>query len=206
MVVVILTPYCAWNFIFIINWSYWFTTLDLLEITHIQYALNGDPGGYFDTHTLSNVFILGIQVALSSGVFFVSSAATAQITSLFISSSLGIIGFLYLVIGTTVITFMTVLLAVPETKVRSVLPLAKEEAVIKLIACQYLLSYLQLLWFVFQNFLQGISLERMDELFEKPWLERVNIKFYLRYYVIIIEAVCIRRAFEVQSSKNELEY
>ncbi len=59
---------------------------------------------------------------------------------------------------------------------------------------------------MFQIFLQGISLERMDELFEKPWLERVNIKFYLRYYVIIIEAVCIRRAFEVQSSKNELEY
>ena len=64
---------------------------------------------------------LGIQVSLSSGVLFLSAATAIQITSLFISSSPGIIGYLYLVIGTTVIAFMIVLLAVPETKVRGVL-------------------------------------------------------------------------------------
>ncbi len=69
---------------------------------------------------MSEDFYSGIQVALSSGSFFLSAAVNAQITSLFINSSLGIIGYLYLVIGATVVAFVIVLLTVPETKVLSI--------------------------------------------------------------------------------------
>ena len=29
-------------------------------------------------------------------------------------------------------------------------------------------------------FLQGVSLEEMEQLFDKPWLKRINLFYYLR--------------------------
>ncbi len=37
------------------------------------------------------------------------------------------------------------------------------------------------------NFVQGVSLERIDDLFAKPWMERVNVKLYLR----LVYNICI---------------
>ncbi len=54
---------------------------------------------------------------MTSVIYFVVAAAVAQIASVFFSSSLGIIGFLYLVNAFTAVAFFFILLAIPETKV-----------------------------------------------------------------------------------------
>lgn len=70
-----------------------------------------------DDFLFSNLF-LGFKVAVSSGAYFATAALSTQITSIVINSVLGIVGYLYGVIGLTIISFVIVLLALPETKVR----------------------------------------------------------------------------------------
>ena len=63
------------------------------------------------------VLRIAFNVAISCGVFWIFSAATAQVTAVIIDSPLGIAGYLYIVIGCTVASFIVVLFTVPETKV-----------------------------------------------------------------------------------------
>ena len=58
-------------------------------------------------------------MAISTGIYYIFGALTAQVTAVIIDSPLGIAGYLYIVIGCTFASFFVVLLTVPETKVTS---------------------------------------------------------------------------------------
>ena len=51
---------------------------------------------------------------------------------------------------------------------------------------------LLLMYFIISP-MQGESLERIEELFSKPWLQRINLPYYLRYIQ------CMRNAQEIHS-------
>ena len=54
--------------------------------------------------------------------------------------------------------------------------------------------------------MQGLTLEKMDEMFSKPWLERIDVCYYLRC-VCVLECVTRKRGRQMKkltASQEEL--
>ena len=115
-----------------------------------------------------------------------------QAAPVLVSSQLKISGTLFVFAAIILTMFLGVLLFLPETKVR--------ENKSPLSACLFL-SYSLPVFSV-----QDLTLEKIEELFSKPWLERVNIFYYLRCSCFL-ECVpnCCRKAEATPMETNEEE-
>ena len=56
-------------------------------------------------------------MAISGGLFWTAAAVSIQFIPIIINSEVGISGYLCMLMGVTVLAFLLVLLALPETKV-----------------------------------------------------------------------------------------
>jgi len=59
----------------------------------------------------------GLNVALSTAIFWTSAAVSTQVIPVIIDSTHGIFGYMCLLLGITFAAFLLVLLGIPETKV-----------------------------------------------------------------------------------------
>ena len=66
---------------------------------------------------------VGTNVAISSGIFWISAAVVTQVTPIIVDSALGIAGFLSLLIGFTIVSIFVVLVGLPETNVSIKMPI-----------------------------------------------------------------------------------
>ena len=87
-----------------------------------------------------------------------------EVGPVLLSSPLKTSGTFYFLSGMCLLAFLHVLVLIPETKARMFL------------ICFCINLNLLLLCFV-----QDHSLESIDDLFKKPWSERANIFYYLKY-------------------------
>ena len=110
-------------------------------------------------------FFSGIAVSLTSAVTWVGVIIIAQVTPILLASSLQTHGTFYLFAGVHIVATLFALLTLPETKVK--------HAVV-------VYTYLYPQHTTFTVHVQGETLEGIDQLFSKPWLERINLVYYLR--------------------------
>ncbi len=64
---------------------------------------------------------IGITTAVGGAMYWVVLTLSNQVTPLILGSSLGLFGLFYIIMGVDVFAFFLVLLALPETKVESIL-------------------------------------------------------------------------------------
>ena len=116
-------------------------------------------------------------MSLTTSGNWIGNFVVAMATPILLGSSLGTPGTFYIIGGLLFLAFLFVLFTLPETKVT-----ANTAMVSKLYSSVGIVLYLVvMLWCVHSLFsLQGESLERVEQLFKKPWLQRVRIFYYLR--------------------------
>ena len=114
----------------------------------------------------SNIYtpISGLSAALSQLGWWGGIFLLGEVGPVLLSSPLKTSGTFYFLSGMCLLAFLHVLVLIPETKARMFL------------ICFYIQLNLMLLYFV-----QGHSLESIDDLFSKPWSKRANIFYYLKY-------------------------
>ncbi len=132
-------------------------------------------------------------MSLTSTAFWIGNFLVAQVSPIMLVSPLQTYGTFYFLAGTSFLASTYVLLTLPETKVASYLQTAALDICISqlrvrvpnttvLNLCEFPLQTnmytVMTLTFVI---MQGMSLESIDALFSKPWLERTQVLYYLRY-------------------------
>ena len=110
-------------------------------------------------------FSTGIAVSLTGSAYWVTNVIIAQVTPVLLASTLQTFGTFYLLGGVHIAAILFVLLTLPETKVK----LVSVKCVMVMNTFNRTVSNLQ-----------GETLERIELLFSKPWLERINLAYYLR--------------------------
>jgi hypothetical protein len=151
---------------------------------------------------------IGVLTGIATSGFWIGNILVGEVSSILISSSLNVSGTLLLFALICFILFLFVLLLLPETKVVSTLRLLVGIAIrfsdlqlhVNFTAMEKLAD---VLFYCIMNFccislnfelvlhgssndielacvMQGLTLEKIDEVFSKPWRERTDICYFLR--------------------------
>lgn len=127
-----------------------------------NFAYSWGPIAWVVTSEIFPLHVRGVAVSITTAANWVGNFVIAMLTPILIASPLGIYGTFYILCGFLFFAILFVLMTLPETKVSLLL----------LFTCTNT-SVLMLHH-------QGESLERIDTLFAMPWLQRINILYYIR--------------------------